>query len=152
MALFDKMLGKDDKEKKLKQEINSLELRKESVLSAINNEITRLQRERSNVLLQAGTAAYDVWSNNGAQADLTEFWNKIQELEKAVAEQEVKKEEMVAKQEVKKEEMVAKYDEEIRLINSNLGISSVSFSLQCPKCGAPVGQGDRFCQNCGASI
>lgn len=141
MALFDKMMGKDDKEKKLKQEIKSLELRKESVLSAINNEITRLQRERSNVLLQAGTAAYDAWSNNDAQADLTEFWDKIQELEKAVAEQEVKK-----------EEMVAKYDEEIRLINSNLGISSVSSSLQCPKCGAPVGQGDRFCQNCGANI
>ena len=97
MALFDKMMGKDDKEKKLKQEINSLELRKESVLSAINNEITRLQRERSNVLLQAGTAAYDAWSNNGAQADLAEFWGKIQELDKGIAEQEVKKEEMAAK-------------------------------------------------------
>ena len=141
MALFDKMMGKDDKEKKLKQEIKSLELRKESVLSAINNEIMRLQRERSNVLLQAGTAAYDAWGNNGAQADLTEFWGKIQELDKGIAEQEVKK-----------EEMAAKYDEEIRLINSNLGISSVSSSAQCPKCGAPVGEGDRFCQNCGASI
>lgn len=141
MALFDKMMGKDDKEKKLKQEIKSLELRKESVLSAINNEIARLQRERSNVLLQAGTVAYDAWSNDGAQADLAEFWDKIQELDKGIAEQEVKK-----------EEMVAKYDEEIRLINSNLGISSVSSSTQCPKCGALVGQGDRFCQNCGASI
>ena len=141
MALLDKVLGKDDKEKKLKQEIKSLELRRESVFSAINGEIARLQRERGNVLLQAGTTAYDAWVNSHTQADLSEFWDKIQELEKGIAEQETKK-----------TEMGAKYDEEIRLINSNLGVSAAGDSALCPKCGAPVGQGDSFCQNCGASI
>lgn len=141
MAFLDKMLGKDDREKKLKQEINSLELRKESVFAAINGEITRLQRERENVLTQAGTAAYAAWSGGHAQADLTGFWNKIQDLEKAIAEQETKR-----------KEMGTKYDEEIKLINSNLGISADGSSAKCPKCGAAVNQGDGFCQNCGASL
>ena len=54
MALLDKVFGKDDKKTKLRQEINSLELRKESVLAAINGGITHLQGERNNVLLEAG--------------------------------------------------------------------------------------------------
>ncbi len=141
MAFLDKMLGKDDREKKLKQEIKSLELRKESVFAAINGEIARLQRERENVLTQAGTAAYAAWSDSHAQTDLTGFWNKIQELEKAVAEQEAKR-----------EEMGTKYDEEIKLINSDLGISTEGFSGKCPKCGAVINQGDGFCQNCGAAL
>lgn len=141
MALFDKMFGVDDKERKLKQEIKSLELRKESVFGAINGEISRLQKERSNVLLQAGTTAYEEWCNDQTQTDLSEFWNKMQELEKNIAEQEAKK-----------EEMGAKYDEEIKLINSSLGVSSGTDTMQCPKCGAAVSQGDSFCQNCGSSI
>lgn len=47
MAFLDKVLGKDERERKLEKEIRSLELRKESVFSAIDGEITRLQRERS---------------------------------------------------------------------------------------------------------
>ncbi len=141
MALFDKMLGKDDREKKLKQEIKSLELRKESVFSAIDSEIARLQRERGSVLLQAGTMAYTSWSNDHTQADLTEFWNKIQELEKGIAEQESKK-----------EEMGTKYDEEIKLINSNLGMVSGDSAIKCPQCGAVVGRDDSFCQVCGTRV
>ncbi len=50
--------------------------------------------------------------------------------------------------------MGTKYDEEIKLINSNLGISvsADGSSAKCPKCGAAVNQSDGFCQNCGASL
>ena len=137
--------GKDDKEKQLKQEVKSLELRREAAFAAINGEIGRLQNERSNVLLQAGTAAYDVWCKDSKQADLTQFWTKIGELEKSIAEQEAKK-----------TEMGAKYDEEIKLINTNLGIGvgggGADSGARCPKCGAAINQGDSFCQSCGASI
>lgn len=147
MALLDKVLGKDERERKLEKEIRSLELRKESVFSAINGEIARLQRERSNVLLAAGTAAYEVWNRDKTQADLTEFWDKIQDLEKQIAEQEAKR-----------SEMGIKYDEEIRLINSNLGMhaanepSTVDTGAKCPKCGAAISEDDIFCQGCGAKL
>ena len=42
MAFLDKVLGKDERERKLEKEIRSLELRKESVFSAIDGEIARL--------------------------------------------------------------------------------------------------------------
>ncbi|MBE5884442.1 MAG: zinc ribbon domain-containing protein [Lachnospiraceae bacterium] len=147
MAFLDKVLGKDERERKLEKEIRSLELRKESVFSAINGEIARLQRERSNVLLTAGTAAYEAWNKDKAQADLTEFWDKIQDLEKQIAEQETKR-----------TEMGIKYDEEIRLINSNLGMhaanatSTVGTGAACPKCGAAISDDDIFCQGCGAKL
>ena len=72
MALFNKLLGKDEREEKLKKEIRSLELRKESVFATIDAEISRLQRERSNVLYEAGSKAYDIWCKEKAQADLVE--------------------------------------------------------------------------------
>lgn len=147
MAFLDKVLGKDERERKLEKEIRSLELRKESVFSAIDGEIARLQRERSNVLLNAGTAAYEAWKKENVQADLTEFWDKIQELDKQIAEQDAKK-----------TEMGIKYDEEIRLINSNLSMNTVksvvdvSAGNKCPKCGAVISVDDVFCQGCGTKL
>ena len=141
MALLDKVFGRDEKETKLKQEIKSLELRKESVFAAINGEISRLQRERSNVLLAAGTMAYDTWCRDNSQADLTEYWNKIQDLDRLISEQEAKK-----------TEMGSKYDEEIKLINSNLGISNSGSNIQCPKCGAAIKEDDVFCLKCGEKL
>lgn len=147
MAFLDKVLGKDERERKLEKEIRSLELRKESVFSAIDGEIARLQRERSNVLLTAGTAAYEAWKKENVQADLTEFWDKIQELDKQIAEQDAKK-----------TEMGIKYDEEIRLINCNLSmnteksVTDVSTGNKCPKCGAVISADDVFCQGCGTKL
>lgn len=156
MALLDKVLGKDEKERQLEKEIRSLELRKESVFSAINGEIARLQGERRNVLLDAGTTAFDTWSKDHTQADLTEFWSKVQDLDKAVQEQEAKR-----------TEMGIKYDEEISLINSNLNRNAVNAAptvstvntgsvtaagKRCPKCGAVVSGSDVFCQGCGTKL
>lgn len=147
MAFLDKVLGKDETERKLEKEIQSLELRKESVFSAINTEIARLQRERTNVLLNAGIKAYEVFSQENKQADLTEFWNQIAELDKQVSEQEDKR-----------TEMGIKYDEEIRLINSSIGTrainntASAGSSSQCPTCGSAITNNDVFCQSCGAKL
>ena len=141
MALLDKVFGKDDKKTKLRQEINSLELRKESVLAAINGEITHLQGERNNVLLEAGKTAYNAWCKDNSKADLTEFWGKMQELDGCIRQQEEKK-----------AAMGEKYDEEIGLINRNLSVANMDSSMHCPQCGAFIGEGDMFCQNCGNSL
>lgn len=147
MAFLDKVLGKDENERKLEKEIRSLELRKESVFAAIDSEIARLQDERTNVLLTAGYAAYDEWVKEKATADLSEFWDKIQGLEG-----------QIEAQNAKKTEMGMKYDEEIRLLNSSIGIPmanaavNVSNEKQCPSCGKAISEGDIFCQGCGRKL
>lgn len=154
MAFLDRVLGKDEKERKLQQEIHSLELRKESVCSAIDGEIARLQGERNNVFLNAGVTAYETWNSSREQADLTSFWEKIKQLDGLIAEQEHKK-----------TEMGDKYDEEIRLISSNLNTGSgnnagaaanmgapTNGAKKCPACGGTVGDADVFCQVCGAKL
>ena len=149
MAFLDKVLGRDEREEQLKKEIRSLELRKESVFSSINGEIARLQAERRNILLEAGTSAYEVWCKDKTQANLVEYWNKIVELEKLINEQEAKK-----------TEMGNRYDEEISLIRSTFGVANVTVEMQstaadagkCPNCNAPISAEDVFCTGCGTKL
>lgn len=147
MALLDKILGRDEREEKLKQEIKSLELRKESVFLSINNEIADLEREQKNIYLEAGKYAYDRWCKDKEQVELTSYWEKIQLLEKQIKEQEDKK-----------TEMGNRYDEEIKLITQSMGAGVISTGTasagtdSCPKCGAPVVEDDLFCQSCGTKL
>lgn len=144
MALFDKVFGRDEKEEKLKAEIRSLELRKESVFQTINNEIVRMQREKESVLYEAGKKAFEVWSEDKTQADLENHWTKMLELDKLIEEQEKKK-----------FEMGTRYDEEISLISSNFSMSTPSFIAgtgKCSGCGNVISNDDAFCQRCGAKL
>lgn len=147
MAFLDKVLGRDERERELEKEIRSLELRKESVFAGINGEIGRLQNERTNVLLAAGTAAYDTWIRQNTAADLKEFWNRMGELDRQIAEQEKKR-----------TEMGIKYDEEIQLIHNSMGVMTVNppapvgTGKQCPSCGTAVSDEDVFCQVCGVRL
>jgi hypothetical protein len=148
MALLDKLLGKDETEEKLKQEIKSLEFRKESVLASINKEVANLKAEQNSVLFEAGKYAY--CCRDKGQTDLTAYWDKMQELE-----------EKLAGQEAKKKEMTDRYDEEISLIASNLHTAAASSaptpsaapgSPCCPNCGAAIAPDDMFCQSCGTKL
>lgn len=150
MALLNKILGKDEREENLKKEINSLEFRKESVLASINSEIVNLQSEQRTLFLDAGKYAYETWCENKTQADLTTYWNQAQELD-----------EKIAVQKAKKKEMSDRYDEEIRLIASNLNMTvnnnapavpSDPDSASCPNCGMAIADGDIFCQGCGTKL
>lgn len=150
MALLNKILGKDEREENLKKEIKSLEFRKESVLVSINSEITGLQAQQKKLYLEAGKYAYEVWCEDKTQADLTTYWNQVQELDGKI---EV--------QEAKKKEMSDRYDEEIKLIASSMNVmvnSPVSAapvdsgSASCPNCGAPIAEDDIFCQGCGTKL
>lgn len=159
MELFDKVLGKDSRVRELEKEIRSLEVRKSSVFASISGEINRLENERTNVLLAAGTKAYATWKEENQTADLLDFWNQIQTLEKQIEEQEEKR-----------TEMGLRYDEEIRLIQRDLQMaqeattssfpfatkartdSTATTGLICPNCGASIGSDDMFCQSCGTKL
>lgn len=150
MALLNKILGKDEAQQNIKKEIKSLEIRKQSVLASINGEIANLQSEQRTLFLEAGEYAYGIWCEDGTQADLTDYWNRV----KGFANK-------IAVQEAKKKEMTDRYDEEINLISGslNVAINSVSpspavasGSALCPNCGSAIADGDVFCQNCGTKL
>ncbi len=150
MALLNKLLGKDEREENLKKEIKSLEFRKESVLASIHSEIKQLKSEQRAIFLEAGKYAYEIWCENNTQADLTTYWNQVQDLDGKIAAQKAKK-----------KEMSDRYDEEIQLIASNLNIAvssnapavpSDSASASCPNCGMAIADGDIFCQGCGTKL
>lgn len=148
MALLDKILGKDEREENLKKEIKSLEFRKQSVLTAINGEIVSLQSEQKALFLEAGEYAYEIWCKDKTQADLTSYWNQVQELTNKIAVQEAKK-----------KEMTDRYDEEINLISNSLNVAAnsgnpgvTSGSAVCPNCGSAIAAADVFCQNCGTKL
>ena len=149
MALFNKLLGKDDREEKLKQEIKSLELRKESILASINGEIANLQAEQRNILLEAGKYGFESWDKDKKEVSLVSFFEKVKEIDGKIEAQETKK-----------KEMTDRYDEEIKLIANNLNSGSVSAgtpavtggSASCPNCGAGIASDDVFCQNCGTKL
>lgn len=148
MALLNKILGKDEREENLKKEIKSLEFRKQSVLTSINGEIASLKSERKTLFLEAGEYAYDVWYKDETQADLTSYWNQVQELE-----------DKIAAQEAKKKEMTDRYDEEIKLISNSLNVAVnssnsavASGSALCPNCGSAIADDDVFCQSCGTKL
>ena len=72
--------------------------------------------------------------------------------------------EKIAQEEIRKKEIAARYDEEIKLISSNLNAGVVNTNVSpmnagvaagafaCPKCGVAVGNDDVFCQNCGNKL
>ena len=91
MALLNKILGKDEGEENLKKEIKSLEIRKQSVLASINGEIANLQSEQRTLFLEAGEYAYGIWCEDGTQADLTDYWNRVKGFVNKIAVQEAKK-------------------------------------------------------------
>ena len=148
MALFNKILGKDEREENLKREIKSLEFRKQSVLTSINGEIASLQSEQKALFSKAGEYAYNIWYKDEKQADLTSYWNQVKELA-----------DKIEAQEAKKKEMTDRYDEEIKLISSNFNmavssgnLAAASGSAVCPKCGSAISDEDVFCQSCGTKL
>ena len=110
----------------------------------------RVEDEKLNLILEAGKYAYEIWCENKIQADLTTYWNQVQDLDGKIAVQKAKK-----------KEMSDRYDEEIQLIASNLNIAVSSnaptvplesASASCPNCGMAIADGDIFCQECGTKL
>ncbi len=151
MAFLDNIFGEENK---LKQEIKSLELRRESVFTAINGEIASLENQKRELFLTVGTRLYDAWKDKKEDSvNFEDYWTKVQELEKQIEEQEKKR-----------VEMGERYNEEINLIRNTIAMNQAAAAapqaapqvvpdvLKCPKCGVNVRPTDAFCQNCGNKL
>ena len=147
MALFDKVFG-DEKENQLKQEIKSLELRRETVFTSINAEIANLENQKRELFYTVGLRLYNAWTKKDEDSvKLEEYWEKVQELEK-----------QIVAQEDKRKEMATRYEEEISMIRNTIAMNAApatptaTVELRCPKCNGVVKPSDVFCQSCGNKL
>ena len=156
--LLDNLLGKDNPVKKLQKEIEGMELRKQSLVSAIQNEIRAARQKIDDELRQIGLKVYTSHKNN-EPIDLDQIANfgEIENLNNLVAEKEAKK-----------NEIEKRYDEEIGMMRAHLSTLTPNANDQrqqnlssgvggarvaCPNCNAPYTPGvDLFCTGCGKSL
>ena len=87
-----------------------------------------------------------MWPEKGENADVKDYCEKLQELNKGIKEWEDKR-----------EEMTRRFDEELALIRPAQSISSMAPTVAdggktCPGCGMPVADDDMFCQGCGKKL
>jgi hypothetical protein len=147
-GMFNKLLDRDNPEKKLQKEIESTQFRKQSMISVVQGEVREAVQKREGLFCQIGKAEYE---NKGKALALvhTEQFAEIDALTMQI-------EEKVAK--IK--EIESRYDEEIALLSRSLTpsvpatvVSMARGQRPCPKCGAGYEPGvDRFCVSCGSDL
>jgi hypothetical protein len=147
-GMFNKLLDRDNPEKKLQKEIESTQFRKQSMIAVVQGETREAAQRREGLFCQIGKAEYENRGKLPAPVH-TELFTEIDALTALI-------EEKVAK--IK--EIESRYDEEIALLSRSLHqatpIAATSFAAgqhPCPKCGAGYEPGvDRFCISCGNDL
>lgn len=148
MDIINKVLNRNDKTTQIQNELKSLLVRRESVVSVVQSEIQHLEEEKRTILTKAGEKAYEGWKKEQpVEEELEQLWNKVRDLESQISEKEAKK-----------KELEGRYDEEISLLKRNLNIPEFTVGnvsserKRCPTCGAVGGSNDAFCEKCGAEL
>ena len=150
------LLGKDNPVKKLQKEIESMELRKQSLVSAVQNEIHSARQKIDNEFQKIGLKVYTSHKNN-EQIDFnqTAHFGEIESLNNLIAEKEAKM-----------SDIAKRYDDEIGMLRAHLStitpaandpkswnVSAGSSNAVCANCKNPYTPGvDLFCKGCGQSL
>lgn len=132
-------------------EIESIELKKFSILSAISTAENEFERQKTNCFAQLGEYVYRCHLDNNDKYDLSEFFQTITDMEK-----------MLDDKKEKVKELSERYDEEISLLSVNLNsikaqedtilIDAKVVSKFCNECGKAIATDDIFCQGCGKKL
>lgn len=142
---FTNPFKKPTEAEKVLSEIESIEFKKGSIISAMVSAENEFERQKTSCFAQLGEYVYRCHLEDKKDYQLEEFFQTIEDMEKILSD---KKEKVSALSE--------RYDEEISLLSVNLSVStaivvegqSVS-SKYCRSCGNTLANGDMFCQSCG---
>jgi len=104
----------------LKKEIEGMQVRKQALLTSLQNDVSLLEQEKDGIALQIGNSVYTAYKNieEDSNIDLTSneettaLFGQMEELDKNIEE---KKSKMA--------EITARYDEEIEILTKSLGTS-----------------------------
>lgn len=137
---------------KIKQEIERMEFRKNSVLSVFAHEIQQLEQEKSTGLQSIGKHTYESYINQSGQLSCQEELNAVKDLEGKILEKN---------QQI--ESFTQRYNEEISILQASVSLQNKKpeiFLLPqttskplviCPHCNEMV-QKHRFCFSCGGGL
>lgn len=133
---------------KVISEIESIEFKKGSIISAMNSAESEFERQKTNCFAQLGEYVYRCHLDKNDKYNLEEFFQTIEDMEKIL---EDKKAKVV--------ELSDRYDEEISLLSVNLSVLKTQsnailvdakvVSKYCRECGNTLSSDDVFCQSCG---
>ena len=154
--IFDNLLGKNNDAKKLQKEIEGMELKKQSLISAVQNEIRSAQQKIDYEFQQIGLKIYTNYKDKEQiNFNQTEHFGEIDDLSNLIAEKEAKM-----------NDIVRRYDDEIGMLRTHLStlMPHVSNQVQqnvlsgnaqavCANCKKPYALGvDLFCMGCGQKL
>ena len=152
----------------LKKEIEGMQVRKQALLTSLQNDVSLLEQEKDGIALQVGNSVYAAYKNieEGSTSDLTSsedttaLFGQMEELDKNIEE---KKSKMA--------EITARYDEEIEILTKSLGTSipepapvivapepqpvaeAPPIATFCGECGTKYTPGENvFCEECGNKL
>lgn len=147
MASVKNFFKKETDSDKIQSQIDGMVLRKNSLVSVVENEISVLKREIDSNIYQAGLHAYNQKEIGSEELNFKEFWDKI----------DVLKVEVITK-EKKSSEISFRYDDEISMLQTTVQMSVPIAKQQpmtgatCSGCGLNITEGDLFCEHCGNKV
>lgn len=139
-----KMFKKETEIDKLNEEIKSMEFKKNSILSAINNEKIDILNKKRLILEEIGSIVFENHISGSNNTDFTSQFEKIDAFQANVEEKNMKS-----------TEIEKRYDEEINMLRANmekLQVSAQGGSSFCSNCGVALTPDDVFCQKCGTKV
>ena len=135
---------RDDTEKKLLNEIESIKFKKQTMVMSIQGEIQSATAKRDGVFCQIGKLVYE---SKGTSTEGSSYFGEIDALNALIKEKENKI-----------SEITSRYDDEINMMSKMLQqqpqqgatMAVAAGQVPCPQCGAGYTPGvDNFCISCG---
>lgn len=136
---------------KVVTEIENIEFKKNSILSAITTAENEFERQKTNCFAQLGEYVYRCHLDNKEDYELTEFFQTITDMEKILDDKKDKV-----------RELSDRYEEEISLLSVNLNaikaqedtimIDAKIIGKFCNECGKSISSDDTYCQGCGKKL
>lgn len=133
---------------KVLSEIESIEFKKNSILSAMNSAESEFERQKVNCFAQLGEYVYRCHLDKNDKYNLDEFFQTIEDMEQILKDKKSKV-----------QELSDRYDEEISLLSVNLNVMKAQSNTIlvdakvvgkfCTSCGNSLSNDDIFCQSCG---
>jgi hypothetical protein len=128
---------------RLQEEVRGMELKKQTLISSVQNEINAATQKMDAIFLEIGKESYSAHCNGTEFAPHNSF--------EAIKAQE----QLIAEKQAKIKEISDRYDEELNMLRTHLSsaVPTSGGDTSCGGCGKPYNPSvDAFCMGCGKKL